>query len=159
MATGILLDHRQTHGQSLTWDLKFTKRNRKLYPAENTKPFKPEQDADGSSENDRSDKIKMFFSQQTHGLLPRDYSYNALQQFLSDANLAVLDGEQNLDPKSKDAEKTVLLDQRMDPSCLNSFTSRHWQGYHEYPPKGEAIFTGVLSARGLCDKLNETVSM
>lgn len=158
MATGIHLNHQLTHRNSLAWDLKFTQRNNKLYVVENTKPFKPGRNEDGSPKNDESSKIDLFFTEQAHGLLPRDYSYYALRDFLSSANLSLLNEGQPIDLNSKDGEKIVLLDQRMDPSSLNIFTSRHWQGYNQYPPEGEEIFSGVLSAKDLCDKLNEEVS-
>ncbi|CRG89655.1 hypothetical protein PISL3812_06694 [Talaromyces islandicus] len=139
-------DHFSPTTPHLRWDPKFTKRNLKLYRSENLKPFKP--DSPGSAKS----KIEKFFDQQRHGLIPRAYNYQALRDFLSHADLCMFDnGVRPINPA--DLVKTVLFDERIDNQASNTFMSRNWQGYEDYPPRGNAEYTGLLDCKECYEKL------
>jgi hypothetical protein len=125
----------------LAWDPKFTKRNADLYKVENQKfNILP-----GYT------RIEIFLEQRVHTLMPEQYSYDALREFLqrNRTNVATLEGTVPI----PDAESTILLDERRDPSRLNNFSSRYWAEYTQYPPEGETIRLEALSAKGLYDLL------
>ena len=138
----------------IQWDAKFTKRNDIVYPAENTRVVP----------QDGETRIEAFFTRQSHGLLPSQYSYDALRRFLSKAKVEYLDGTRSLDPTSKDAEKTILLDERKDTTPINKFTSRDWTEYAERPPEGawppDAAPKGttILQTKELFDRLMKDVT-
>lgn len=140
-------EHYMISRQPLTWDVKFTKRNKQLYGAENNKIVA----------RDGRTRLQAFLERRAHGLTPPQYSYEVLETFLSKASIDKLEGHQRIDPNSRDAEELVLLDERIDASSLNSFASRHWAEYAEHPPRGEEEYTDVLSAKGLYDRLKKDV--
>ena len=59
----------------------------------------------------------------------------------------------------QDLAKIVLFDERTDDQSLNTFTSRQWQGYEQYPPIGTAEYTAVLSSRECYEKLIQMVCL
>jgi hypothetical protein len=130
------------------WDLKFTKRNRDLYRLEDKKPFRPD-----LTESARM-RINQFFNQQTHGLLPKSYSYQSLHDFLALADTSIFDQNVLTCLNVQDMARIVLLDERMDDQ---SFMSRQWQEYEQYPPRGTAECTAVLHSRECYEKLIQTV--
>lgn len=138
---------------SLRWDLKFTRRNPKLYELEDKKPFKPDH-TKGARQ-----RIDQFFDEQTHMLLPKSYSYQALRDFLAFADTSVF--EQGSLPclNMPDLVETVLFDERTDDQSLNMFTSRQWQGYEQYPPKGIAEYTAALTPKECYEKLSHPVCL
>ncbi|KAL2864841.1 uncharacterized protein BJX67DRAFT_383469 [Aspergillus lucknowensis] len=129
----------------LSWDPKFTKRNAELYNAENMRLHVPP----GMT------KIEAFLSLRVHRLMPEQYSYAALREFLErdqldvgrlEETVPILDG-------SPEAENIVVFDERRDPSRLNTSSSRYWAEYAQYPPPGESICLKALSTKGLYDIL------
>lgn len=130
------------------WDLKFTRRNLDLYRLEDNKPFRPD-----LAESARS-RINQFFNQQTHGLLPKSYSYQSLRDFLALADICIFDQNALTCLNEPDMTKIVLLDERMDDQ---SFMSREWKDYERYPPRGTAECTTVLNSRECFEKLVQTV--
>ncbi|KUL86991.1 hypothetical protein ZTR_05707 [Talaromyces verruculosus] len=133
----------------LRWDLKFTRRNPKLYELEDKKPFKPDDTKDARL------RINQFFDQQTHRLLPKSYSYQTLRDFLALANTSIFEQGSLTCLNMPDLVKTVLFDERTDDQSLNMFTSRQWQGYEQYPPKGIAEYTAVLTPKECYEKLSQ----
>lgn len=132
------------------WDHKFTKRNLDLYGLENKKPFRPD-----LTENARK-KIDQFFNQQTHGLLPKSYSYQKLRDFLAFADTSIFDQDALTCPNVQDMARIVLFDERMDDQ---SSTSRQWQDYERYPPRGNAEYTAVLNSKECYERLIQTVCL
>lgn len=92
----------------LLWDTKFTRRNPELYGKENRKPFKPDE-----TEGARV-KIDKFFNQQTHGLLPKSYSYQTLRDFLALGDTSIFELNSPTCLNISDLNKTVVFDERID---------------------------------------------
>ncbi|KAL4940723.1 hypothetical protein BDV06DRAFT_223802 [Aspergillus oleicola] len=134
----------------LAWDPKFSKRNESLYPAENQKIVTLQSHS----------RAESFLTQRVHRLMPEQYSYAALREFLERDPLGVakLEGNTAID-ETQDAEEIVLLDERRDPSHLNAFSSRYWAEYTQYPPEGDAIHLEALSAKKLYVRLNKEVGV
>lgn len=130
------------------WDLKFTRRNLNLYRLEDKKPFRPD------IEQSALKQINQFFSQQTHGLLPKSYSYQDLRDFLALADVGMFDQNVSTCLNKQDMSKTVLLDERMDDQ---SSMSRQWEEYEQYPPRGTAECTTLLNSRECYEKLSQPV--
>ncbi|CEN60570.1 hypothetical protein ASPCAL03006 [Aspergillus calidoustus] len=130
----------------LSWDPKFTRRNEKLYGVENeTVPDVP----------GVTGKIEGFLSLRVHRLMPEQYSYAALREFLNREpdDVKKLEGKVPILEGSQDFQKVILLDERRDPSKPNASLSRYWAEYTQYPPEGEAKCLEALNAKGLYDKL------
>jgi hypothetical protein len=135
----------------LRWDLKFTRRNPKLYKLENKKLFKPD-DTEGARL-----RINQFFDQQIHRLLPKSYSYQTLRDFLALADTSIFEQGSLACLNMPDLVKTVLFDERTDDQSLSMFTSRQWQGYEQYPPRDIAEYTAVLTPKECYEKLSQEV--
>jgi hypothetical protein len=133
----------------LSWDPKFTQRNAELYDAENLRLHVPP----GLT------RIEAFLSLRVHRLMPEQYSYAALREFLERDLLDVGRLEETVPIRdgSQAAEKIVLLDERRDPSRPNTSSSRYWAEYAQYPPLGESVCLKALSTKGLYDILKTGV--
>lgn len=131
------------------WDLKFTRRNFDLYRLEDKKPFRP--DLTNSARN----RIDQFFNQQTHGLLPKSYSYQSLRDFLAVADTSIFDQDVLTCLNVQDMARIVLLDERMDDQ--SPISRRQWKEYEQYPPRGTAEYTAVLNSKECYEKLVQTV--
>lgn len=145
--------HRGSNSMSkrlFVWDPKFSKRNPRLYPAENKKTTIYEK---------APTRLDAFFKERAHELMPPQYSYAALKEFLGKTSPEKLNASYVIAPNSPDADKLVILDQRMDPSPLNTFGSRYWAEYAAYPPSGDFDETKTMNARELYDLLNTEVSI
>ncbi|KAL4970938.1 uncharacterized protein BDV14DRAFT_194724 [Aspergillus stella-maris] len=133
----------------LSWDPKFTKRDpvlsKLLYNIENQK----------FDSLPGYTRIDIFLGQRVHTLMPEQYSYNALREFLerSEEDIPKLEGTIPISGMSADAQTTILLDERRDPSPLNNLSSRYWAEYTQHPPGGEAIHLEALNAKALYDTL------
>ncbi|KAL4809505.1 hypothetical protein BDV18DRAFT_157260 [Aspergillus unguis] len=136
-----------TNRRFLSWDAKFTRRNEGLYPAESDKVVT----------FPGRNRVESFLMYCGHRLMPVQYSHAALREFLARDPLGVakLEGTVLMMDESQDAEKTVLMDERRDPSRLNTSSSRYWAEYTQYPPEGEAIRSEALGAKGLYDVLKK----
>lgn len=99
-------------------------------------------------------RINQFFNQQTHGQLPKSYSYQSLRDFLALADTSIFDQNVLTCLNVQDMTRIVLLDERMDDQ---SFMSRQWQEYEQYPPRGTAECTAVLNSRECYEKLIQKV--
>ena len=139
----------------IQWDPKFTKRNDIVYRSENERVIPQHGET----------PVEAFFTRQSHGLLPSQYSYDALRRFLNKASVEYLNGTRSLDPTSKDAENSILLDERKDNTPINKFTSRDWAEYAERPPEGTWPLdatpkgTTILQTKGLFDRLLKDVEL
>ncbi|RDW81188.1 fungal specific transcription factor domain-containing protein [Aspergillus mulundensis] len=80
-------------------------------------------------------------------------STTALREFLERDELGIgkLEGTIPVARGSQDSEQIVLLDERP----LNTFNSRYWAEYTQYPPEGESIRLEALTAKDLYDALEE----
>ncbi|KAL4904774.1 hypothetical protein BDW74DRAFT_21820 [Aspergillus multicolor] len=97
--------------------------------------------------------------------MPDQYSFAALREFLErdlfgtgklEGTVPLSLQHQHHDPGgslSMDADEIVLFDERRDPSSLNTFNSRYWAEYTQYPPEGEAVRLKALTAKGLYETL------
>ncbi|KAJ0416422.1 hypothetical protein BJY00DRAFT_234757 [Aspergillus carlsbadensis] len=131
----------------LSWDSKFTQRNTQLYKAENeTVP-----DVPGVT------KIEGFLSLRVHRLMPEQYSYAALREFLNREpdDVSRLPGAAPVFERSQNSKKDILFDERRDPSKPNASSSRYWAEYTQYPPEGDARCLEVLCAEDLFEKLKK----
>ena len=144
MASDIYFKSQLTNQRFIQWDIKFTKRNDITYYAENNRVVP----------DDEQTRVEAFLKRQSHGLLPAQYSYDALHEFLDRASVEHLDGTRDLDPGSIDAKKTILLDERKDNTPISKFTCRDWAQYAERPPEGHPNYTQVLNAKELFDRLS-----
>jgi hypothetical protein len=134
----------------LSWDPKFTRRNEKLYRAEN----EPVPDVPGVT-----GKIEGFLYLRVHRLMPEQYSYAALREFLErdPDDVKRLEGKVPILEGSQDSQEAILFDERRDPSKPNASLSRYWAEYTQYPPEGEAKRLEALNAKGLYDILKKEV--
>jgi hypothetical protein len=135
----------------LRWDFKYTRRNPDLYRLEDKKPFRPDLTGNARIRTDQ------FFNQQTHGLLPKSYSYQTLRDFLALADTSIFEQNALTCLNVQDMVRTVLFDERTDDQSLDMFASRQWQDYEQYPPRGIAEYTAVLNSKECHEKLIKTV--
>ena len=132
------------------WDTKFNTRQIETYSALDATYAEPDKST-----------IHDFVRAQRFSLVPPQYNDIALQEFLEKATLEDLTGA---NPSPVSAEPIALIDDRCDSSGWQDangihHSARDWNGYSKHPPHGTSIYTKILSARELYERLRMRVCM
>lgn len=85
--------------------------------------------------NPQQTKVDAFLKEGIDPLFSLQYSYIALRNYVSKAQLSDLTA---LATPIEHSRKLVLLDDRRDPSG-GAHSTRNWDAYTNYPPEGEQI--------------------
>ena len=130
------------------WDTKFTTRQFETYSVLNAPDTEPDHGT-----------INRFIRAQRYSLVPPQYNDVALQEFLEKATLEDLTGPK---PSRTSTEPIALIDDRCDSSGWQDangihHSARDWNGYSSHPPHGTSIYTKILSARELYERLRMRV--
>ena len=126
-----------------SWDKKFSVRRQQAYQAEDRRlEPQPQQNI-----------IEAFIRERIARLHHLQYSYTALRKFVAAARFSDLTAP--LTP-AEHTERLVLLDDRRDASG-GANSTRNWDAYAAYPPKGERIWSGVLDVGDFYRRLIEKV--
>ena len=142
---------RRLHDRVFLWDRKFAERQRRAYRAEDSKLVP----TDGQT------MVDAFLGIQNSRLDPPQFSYNALRKFLESADEVPWDNISA--PSPQDAPLTLLDDRRDDTGWQDingtQHSARNWDGYSDYPPRGESRISGLFNPEDLYRKLLRSVGV